>query len=149
MQLWRDGQTWVRGESQGGQMGIGGRGPVRKGRAIAVCLAGLVLVLGLLFAPALVAELRLRSLQQPATLGPLVVEPTEVHGVPFLQVAGSRPPIYSGEGVPLEKVEWAREGVRIAWQEAPRITGLRQLGDESPLFLFADRDQYLAHGRKL
>ena len=69
--------------------------------------------------------------------------------MPLHHVAGSRPPIYFGEGVPLEKVQWAREGALIAWQEVPRITGLRQPGEESPLFLFADHDQYVAMGRRL
>ena len=148
MQPWRDGQSWVQAQA-GGQAGLGRLRRVRGWRLLAVYAAAAVLIVGLLFAPALVTELRLRSLQQPGALGPLVVEATEVRGVSLHHVAGSRPPIYFGEGVPLEKVQWAREGALITWQEVPRITGLRQPGEESPLYLFADRNQYVALGRRL
>jgi hypothetical protein len=148
VQLWRDGQYWVQAAA-GGRAARDGLRRLRGWRLVGFYAAVAGLLVGLLFTPALITELRLRSLQQAGSLGPLVVEAAEVRGVPLLHVTGSRPPIYFGEGVPLEKVQWAREGTAIAWQEVPRITQLRQPGEESPLFLFADRNQYVALGQRL
>ncbi|HEY7065416.1 MAG TPA: hypothetical protein VII06_28320 [Chloroflexota bacterium] len=148
MQLWKDAQVWMRARSPD-ETGIGAPSSLRGRRALYGYAAGLVVILALLFGPGLVAELRLRSLQQAGELGPLVVEPGEVRGVSLQKVVGARPAIYFAEGVPLEKVQWAREGLRISWQTAPQLTGLRQPGDESTLYLFADHDQYQTIGRRL
>jgi hypothetical protein len=148
MQRWRDGQVWVQAHT-GGEAGAGGLGALRRRQWPGIGVAALVLLTALLFVPGLVAELRLRSLEQPGTLGPLVAQPATVRGVALQQVAGARPPIYFGDAVPLEKVQWVREGVQIAWRDVPRITGLRQPGEESPVFVFGDHDEYLALGRRL
>src|SRR5688500_1093825 len=134
MQRWRDGQVWVQAHT-GGQAGVGGRRTLSRWQWLGIGAGALVLLTALLFAPGLVAELRLRSLEQPGAPGPLVAQPATVRGVALQQVAGARPPIYFGDAVSLEKVQWVREGVQIAWRDVPRITGLRQPGEESPVFV--------------
>src|SRR3954463_9601574 len=74
----------------------------------------------------------------PAQAAPsrAVLEPTQVRGVALNRVVGAPAPLYVGEGVPPEKVDWLVAAMTIAWQEAPQFTGLPHPTTAIPLYLF-------------
>jgi hypothetical protein len=72
-----------------------------------------------------------------------------VSGVVFRQVAGGPAPLYLGEGVSAQHGDWAREAMQIAWQEAPRVSGLPLPKREIPVYLFRDEEQFDSSTRRL
>jgi hypothetical protein len=73
----------------------------------------------------------------------------KVPGVALYQVAGGPAPLYVGEGVPAHQGDWAREAMQIAWQEAPRVSGLPLPRREIPVYLFRDEEQFDTATRQL
>jgi hypothetical protein len=70
-----------------------------------------------------------------------VLQPVQVRGVSFRSAVGVPSPVYFTDGVAMETVDWVIDALRIAWEEAPSITGLPHPGDTIPLYVFRDPEE--------